>query len=134
MLRKKAIPSCIRELRKHGVRSYAVLPLSTDADRFGALGLGKSVPEIPSAEDMQFFQRVALMVSLALENQAARHAGEQQRERLQGLVTIGQELSSSLDLETLLPLVFRNLRQITNCDHALLALLEEDQNIYACTP
>jgi len=125
--KEKRFPSCIRELRKHGVRSYAVLPLSTDADRFGALGLGKSVPEIPSAEDMQFFQRVALMVSLALENQAARHAGEQQRERLQGLVTIGQELSSSLDLEKLLPLVSRNLRQITNCDHALLALLEEDQ-------
>src|SRR5712671_4244603 len=125
--KEKRFPHCVQELRKHGVRSYIVLPLSAGANRFGALGLGKSAPEALAPSDMQFFHRVAFMVSLALENQEARRAAEQERERLQGLVTIGQELSSSLELETLLPMVFGNLRQITSCDHAVLAVLEEGQ-------
>jgi transcriptional regulator with GAF, ATPase, and Fis domain len=125
--KEKRFPRCMQELRTHGVRWYSVLPLSTSARRFGALGLGKSVPEILDSEDLEFFRRVAFMVSLALENQQACRAGEEQRERLQGLVTIGQQLSSSLELEMLLPIVFANVRQITSCDHTVLALLGEDK-------
>src|SRR5713101_9221154 len=125
--KEKRFPLCVQELRKHGVRSYSMLPLSTSERRFGALGLCKSVPEVLDSEDLEFFHRVAFMVSLALENQHAHRAGEEQRERLQGLVTIGQQLSSSLELETLLPIVFANVRQITSCDHTVLALLEEDK-------
>ena len=79
--KEKRFPHCVQELRKHGVRSYIVLPLNTAANHFGAIGLGKSVPNALGATDMQFFQRVAFMVSLALENQEARRAAEQQRER-----------------------------------------------------
>jgi formate hydrogenlyase transcriptional activator len=124
---EKRFPLCLQELRKQGVRSYCTLPLSTAAHRFGALGLGKNVSEAVDSEDLEFFQRVAFLVALALENQEAHRAGEEQRARLQGLVTIGQELSSSLELETLLPIVFGNLRQITSCDHAVIALLEEEK-------
>jgi GAF domain-containing protein len=81
--KEKRFPHCVQELRKHGVRSYIVLPLSAGANRFGALGLGKSAPEALAPGDMQFFHRVAFMVSLALENQEARRAAEQERERLQ---------------------------------------------------
>jgi formate hydrogenlyase transcriptional activator len=119
-------PLCMQELRKLGIRSYSMLPLTTATHRFGALGLGRSDPRVVS-EDLEFFQRVAFVVALALENQEAHRAGEEERERLQGLVTIGQELSSSLELETLLPIVIGNLRQITSCDHAVLALLEEEK-------
>src|SRR5882757_4899314 len=125
--KEKRFPACMQDLRKHGVRSYSMFPLTTSACRYGALGLGRSVAEAPDSEDVEFFGRVAFVVALALENQEAHHAGEEQRERLQGLVTIGQELSSSLELETLLPIVFANLRQITSYDHAVLALLEEDK-------
>src|SRR6266478_8244405 len=125
--KEKRFPLCMQELRKHGVRSYSVLALSTSERHFGALGLGKNVPEILDSEDLEFFHRVAFIVSLALENQQTHRAGEEQRERLQGLVTIGQQLSSSLELETLLPIVFSNVRQITSCDHTVLALLEEDK-------
>jgi formate hydrogenlyase transcriptional activator len=125
--KEKRFPLCMQDLRKHGVRSYSMLPLSTSERRFGTLGLGKSVPEILDSEGLEFLHRVAFMVSLALENQQAYRAGEEQRERLQGLVTIGQQLSSSLELETLLPIVFANVRQITSCDHTVLALLEEDK-------
>ena len=125
--KEKRYPTCMQELRKHGVRSYTVLPVSTAKRRFGAIGLGKKVPEILDSGDLEFFHRVAFLVSLALENQQAHRDSKEQRERLQGLVTIGRQLSSSLELETLLTLVFANVRQITGCDHTVLALLEDDR-------
>lgn len=73
---EKRFPVCMEELREHGVRSYSVLPLTTSEHRFGALGLGMSVLEVPDSEDLEFFRRVAFMVSLALENQQTYRAGE----------------------------------------------------------
>jgi formate hydrogenlyase transcriptional activator len=67
--KEKRYPTCMQELRKHGVRSYTVLPVSTAKRRFGAIGLGKKVPEILDSGDLEFFHRVAFLVSLALENQ-----------------------------------------------------------------
>src|SRR5713101_2638698 len=127
--KEKRFPLCMQELRKHGVRSYSVLPLSTSERHFGALGLGKSVPEILDSEDLEFFHRVAFMVSLALENQQAHRAGEEQRERLQGLVTIGRDLGSTLDLEVMTTNILSNLRGVTHHNHAALMLLEEDGKI-----
>jgi len=127
--KEKRFPLCVQELRKHGVRSYSMLPVSTAERRFGALGLGKRVPEVLDSEDLEFFHRVALMVSLALENQETYHVGEEQRERLQGLVTIGRDLSSTLDLQQMTTNILSNLRGVTHHDHAALMLIEEDGKI-----
>jgi formate hydrogenlyase transcriptional activator len=62
------------------------------------------------------------MAALALENQGVHRAWEKQ----QSLVAIGRELSSSLDLERLLPIILSSLRSIARYDHAVLSLLDED--------
>jgi formate hydrogenlyase transcriptional activator len=124
--KENRFPSCTQELRKHGVWSYTVLPVSTPERRFGALGLGKSIPEVVDSADLEFFHRVAFMVSLALENQQAHRADKEQRERLQGLVKIARDLSSTLELENLTTNILSSLRGITHYDHAALMLLEED--------
>ena len=128
--KEKRFPLCIQQLRKLGVRSYKMLPLTVAAHRFGALGLGRSVPGTLDPQDLEFFSRVAYVVALALENQRRYRASQEERERLQGLVTIGQELSSSLELEKLLPMVLENLRKIVNYDYAVVALLEEEDKKY----
>ncbi|MGB9074695.1 MAG: sigma 54-interacting transcriptional regulator [Terriglobales bacterium] len=113
-------------LRGHGVRSYSLLPMSTPQHRYGALGLGKSEPTALDMRDMEFLDRVAEMVALAVENQETRRAWEAQQERLQSVVAISQELRSSLEQERLVPIIFANLRRIINYDNAFLGLLEED--------
>jgi formate hydrogenlyase transcriptional activator len=126
-----AIPDIEREQRfsglvplllNHGVRSYTVLPLSTPSRHFGALGLGKSVPEVLKHEDVEFLSRMALMAALALEREKAYHALEEQ----QSLVAISHELSSRLELEKLLPVILSSLRSIARYERATLCLLEED--------
>jgi formate hydrogenlyase transcriptional activator len=116
----------MQELRKHGIRSYTVVPVSSADRRFGALGLGKSVPEVVDSVDLEFFHRVAFMVSVALENQQAHRVDKEQRERLQGLVKIARDLTSTLELENLTTNILSSLRGITHYDHAALMLLEED--------
>jgi formate hydrogenlyase transcriptional activator len=120
--REKRFPGCVPTLLNHGVRSYTVLPMSTASSRFGALGLGKNVPEVLDTEDIEFLSRVALMGALALEKEKANHAFEEQ----QSLVAISRELSSSLELEKLLPVILSSIRSIARYDRAILTLLDED--------
>ena len=120
--REQRFPGFVPVLLNHGVRSYIVLPMSTPAHRFGALGLGKNIPEALNDEDVEFLSRVALMGALALEKERAYRAFEEQ----QSLVAISRELSSSLELEKLLPVILSSLRSIARYDRTVLSLLDED--------
>ncbi len=125
--REQRFPGCMPVLLNQGVRSYTVLPMSTASSRFGALGVGKRVPEVLGGEDVEFLSRVALMGALALEKEKAQRAFEEQ----QSLVAISRELSSSLDLEKLLPAILSSLRGIARYDRAVLSLLDEEgKNVY----
>ena len=120
-------PSCVPALLNHGVRSYIALPMSTPSGRFGALGLGKKDPEIPSDEDVEFLSRVATMGALVLEKDRAYSAFEEQK----SLVAISRELSSTLELEKLLPAILSSVRNIARYDRAILCLLDDDgKNTY----
>ena len=120
--REQRFPSIVPVLLNHGVRSYTALPISTPSRHFGALGLGKSVPEELNGEDVEFLSRVALMGALALERDRAQRALEEQ----QSLVAISRELSSTLDLEKLLPAILTSLRSIARYERTILSLLDED--------
>ncbi len=120
--REQRFPGFVPALLNHGIRSYVALPVSTPANRFGALGLGKNVPEALNDDDIELLSRVALMGALVLERERANRALEDQ----QSLVAISRELSSSLELEKLLPVILSSVRSIARYDRAVLSLLGED--------
>jgi formate hydrogenlyase transcriptional activator len=120
-------PGMVPALRTHGVRSYTVIPVSTPSRRFGALGVGKNVPEALTGEDVEFLSRIALMGALTLEKERTERAFEEQ----QSLVAISRELSSNLSLEKLLPAILNSVRSIGRYERAVLSLLDkDDQNVY----
>jgi len=120
--REQRFPGFVPVLLNHGVRSYIVLPMSTPLRHFGALGLGKSVPEMLKGEDVEFLSRIAELGALVLEKDRAYSAFEEQK----SLVAISRELSSILELEKLLPTVLVSLRNIARYDRAVLCLLDEE--------
>jgi formate hydrogenlyase transcriptional activator len=125
--REQRFPNYVPVLLNHGVRSYIAIPMSTPAQRFGALGLGKGVAEIPSEDDVEFLERVALMGALALEKEKYYRLYEEQ----QSLAEISRELSSSFEIEKLLPAILFSLRGIARYDRAVLSVLDEDgKNVY----
>jgi formate hydrogenlyase transcriptional activator len=118
--------ACIPVLREHGVRSYCMLPMSTNGTHHGVLGIGRDETQIPGMEDLEFLSCIARVAALVLQGQKAREALQERDQRLQSLVAISHQLSSSLELDTLLPKVFAELRQITSCDYAVVALPQDD--------
>ncbi|MFZ3266622.1 MAG: sigma 54-interacting transcriptional regulator [Terriglobales bacterium] len=114
--------AALGELRKLEVRSYTVFPLSTPQRQYGALGIGKRGPAAEIARE--FMERIARLLALVVENRQVHREWQEQQSRLQSLVAIGRELNSTLEIEQLIPLVFANMRQITNYDYARLMLLE----------
>jgi formate hydrogenlyase transcriptional activator len=121
--REHRFPGMVPALRAHGVRSYTVIPMSTPASRFGALGLGKRIPEALNKDDLEFLSRIAKLGALTLEKIRALRACEEQ----QSLVAISRELSSSLDQGKLLPAILSSLRGIKCYERAILSLLDEDE-------
>jgi formate hydrogenlyase transcriptional activator len=120
--REQRFPSCVPVWLNHGIRSYTVVPLSTPAHHFGALGLGKSVPEVPKSEDVKLLSSVALLGALVLERERAQRALKEQ----QSLVAISHAVSSSHDLDKLLLFILSSVRSIARCERTVLLLLDED--------
>ncbi|MGB9202441.1 MAG: sigma 54-interacting transcriptional regulator [Terriglobales bacterium] len=120
--RESRFPGFMPVLLNHGARSYICVPVSTDAHRFGALGLGKNVPRVALDEDVELLSRIARMGALVLEKDRAYSAFEEQ----QSLVAISRELGSNLELEKLLPVILSSLRNIARYERTLLCLLDDD--------
>ena len=114
---------CVPELRHHGVRSYTAIPLSTASTRFGAIGLGRDVAKSTNdQDDVAFLSRIALMAAMALQKEGAKRFFDEQ----QSLINISRELSTSLDLDKLLPVILSSLGKMARYDGTLLTLLDED--------
>jgi formate hydrogenlyase transcriptional activator len=126
---EKRFAEAVTELREHGVRSLMVVPMSSSRRRYGALGIGRNDVEEPRSDTLVLLERAARLVALAVENHEIHGEWQKQRDRLQSLVEIGREVSSTLEFDHLLPLVFGKMRQITSYDYARLALLEDARTL-----
>jgi len=120
-------PGCLPALRDHGIRSYTVLPVSTATQHFGALGLGRSVSDRLAGEDIELLSHIASVGALALDNQQSGHSLTEQR----SLVAISRELTATLELDRLLPVILSSVRSIVDVDRTVLSLLDESgENVY----
>src|SRR5207245_6817079 len=61
-------PEFMARLREHNVRSLAILPLTTAQRRLGSMGFGRVVRQQITDTEMQFMQRVASQVAVAVDN------------------------------------------------------------------
>ncbi len=61
-------PEFLKRYREHNVRSLAILPLTTAQHRLGAMGFGRLVPQRITDTELQFMERVASQVAVAVDN------------------------------------------------------------------
>ena len=81
-----SFPELLNVLRTRGLKSYCVLPMTTAQDRLGAIGFGSAHPAAYREADMEFMQRVANLVAVAVENLRTQQALAHDRDRLQVLL------------------------------------------------
>src|SRR5262245_22867220 len=123
-------------LRDEGVRSFAVLPLTTAQRRLGAMGFGRLRPQAIPDSDIHFMLRVAAQVAVAVDNalnfessQAYQGQLAEQRDRLQVLLDINNVLVTSRELSELFRGIVSALSRVLHHDYTSLALLDSATNL-----
>jgi len=124
-------PEYMSILREKGVRSFALVPLTTAQRRVGALGFGRMVPHRIIDGDLQFMQRVASQVAVAVDNalnlqssQAYQEQLARERDRLQALLQVNNLLVTSRELPEVFRGIVATLQRVIHHDYTSLALLD----------
>jgi len=124
-------PEFLERLRAVGVRSLAMVPLTTAQHRLGALGFGRLVPQRITEGELQFMQRVATQVAVAVDNalnfetsQAYQAQLARERDRLQVLLEVNNVLVSSRELAEVFRGIVTSLSRVIHHDYTSLALLD----------
>jgi formate hydrogenlyase transcriptional activator len=124
-------PEYMKILREKGVRSFALVPLTTAQRRVGALGFGRLVRRPIVDGDLQFMQRVAAQVAVAVDNALNRESSQayqqqlaRERDRLQVLLQVNNLLVTSRELPELFKGIVSTLQRVIHHDYTSLALLE----------
>jgi formate hydrogenlyase transcriptional activator len=125
-------PEFLQRIREHHVRSLAILPLTTAQHRLGAMGFGRMVPQCITEAELQFMQRVASQVAVAVDNtlnfesaQAYQAQLSRERDRLRVLLEINNVLVTSRELPELFRGIISTLKRVIHHDFTSLALLDQ---------
>jgi len=128
-------PRNVESLRKEGINSFCLLPLTTAQRRVGALAFGSTKKGAYDEADLEFLRQVAAQVAVAVDNalnfQDARVYQEQlsrERDRLRLLLEVNNALVSNLDLRELLKQIAACLRRVIRHDYTALALYDPARN------
>ncbi len=124
-------PEYISRLREHGVRSAALVPLTTAQRRVGAMGFGRMVPQRITDTELQFMQRVASQVAVAVDNalnlessQAYQKQLARERDRLRVLLDVNNLLVTSRELPDLFRGIVSTLERVIHHDFTSLAFVD----------
>src|SRR6202790_2622618 len=124
-------PEYMARLREYVVRSVALLPLTTAQRRVGAMGFGRLAPQRITDTELQFMQRVASQVAVAVDNalnlessQAYQKQLARERDRLQVLLDINNLLVSSRELPDVFRGIVSTLERVIHHDFTSLAFVD----------
>jgi len=122
-------PEFLPRYRQHNVRSLAIIPLTTAQRRIGAMGFGRLVPHRLSDTELQFMQRVASQVAVAVDNALNSEASQayqaqlaSERDRLRVLLEINNVLVTNRELPELFRGIISTLKRVIQHDYTSLAL------------
>jgi formate hydrogenlyase transcriptional activator len=124
-------PEFMQRLREHNVRSLAILPLTTAQRRLGSMGFGRLVPQGITDTELQFMERVASQVAVAVDNalnfetsQAYQTQLARERDRLRVLLDVNNVLVTSRELPELFRDIVSTLKRVIHHDYTSLTLLD----------
>ena len=129
-------PDFLKRFREHNVRSLAILPLTTAQHRLGAMGFGRLVPQRITDTELQFMERVASQVAVAVDNalnfetsQAYQSQLARERDRLRVLLEINNVLITSREIPELFRGIVKTLERVIHHDYTSLALLDSQTGL-----
>jgi formate hydrogenlyase transcriptional activator len=129
------LPRNLAILREHGIRSYLLVPLTTAVRQLGVLSFFSLRPHAYADADVEFVQRVAVQIALAIDNalnfaHAERHHRDlaDQRDRSRALLEVNNALVTTRDLPQLVQRIAATLGRVVPYDHLVLTLYDAASN------
>ncbi len=123
-------------LVEHGIRSFCVVPLVTARRTIGVLDFGTSIEDAYAREDIEFMERVARVVAVAVENainletvRAQQAALRHERDQLDLLLDVTNAVVTQLDVPALFAAVAPALRRCCSADVAALTLYDAEARV-----
>jgi formate hydrogenlyase transcriptional activator len=113
----------IKELTEDRIRSLCAFPLTCVHQRIGCLLIGSKQPEAYSEDEVRFLSLIADMIASAVAGamnfEALRKAQadlQGEKDRLQLLLELNNQVISNLELRTLLRAISASVRRVMQCD------------------
>src|SRR5215475_5945914 len=151
--------STLTPFRDQGVRSLVLLPLTSQEERLGAIGFGKTRPARYDDQTVHFLMQIAGLVAMAVSHVLHQQglAGEEEqlraltavsiqlsersaqayralrdeRSRLETVLEINAALAATrLDMKQMFPAISKSLSRALPHDTAVINLWSEDQKSY----
>src|SRR5438105_258903 len=118
-------------LRREGMRSFCILPLTTPLRRLGALTFASRDEDAFCAADVDVLHEVATHVALAVDNtlhhedaQSAHELLARKRDQLQLLLEVNNALVSNLERRALFSAIASCLRRVVAHDYTSLGVYD----------
>jgi len=115
-------PQLMALLKTYGIQSVCGLPLTTVHRRLGGLCLGSASANAYSEAEVCFLALVADYVALVIDNALNFEAAQREKERLELLLDLTNNLVANLELRDLLRAISASVRRVMHCDVAGVAL------------
>ena len=129
-------PKLREVLKREGMNSICLLPLTTAQRKLGALGMGRAERRHYSLADVEFMQHVARQVAVAVDNvlnyeraQKYRQQLADERDRLRLLLEVNNAVIANLDLKQLFTAIATSLRRVMHHEHTSLALFDSKKSL-----
>ena len=113
----------IKGLTEDGIRSLCAFPLTYAHQRIGFLLIGSKQPEAYSDDEVLFLSLIADMIASAVAGamnlealQKTQADLQSEKDRLQLLLELNNQVVSNLELKTLLRAVSASVRRVMQCD------------------
>ncbi|MBB5343317.1 GAF domain-containing protein [Edaphobacter lichenicola] len=113
----------VRELAiAEGLQQHCVIPLANLGRALGALVIARTTDVSFSPDDLEFLAQVSGQIAIAVENALAFQEVSGLRDRLQLLLNLTTQITSSLDLREVLRAVAANIRELIHADAVTVLL------------
>ena len=125
-------PDAVDWFRSNGDGSACMFPLSTKTRRLGLIGVGRSLEDAFSEEEVSLLELAAHCVTLALDarlnfaaSEKARVALESERTKLQLILDLNNCVASNLEMKDLIRAISPSIREVMQLDAVGLMLPTE---------
>jgi len=117
-------------VKETGLRSLAVVPLSSKQNTLGTLFLISPDLRDFDEEEIQLLISAGQQIGVAVENASLFTAEQRRAEQFRVIAEVGRQITSIMDIDAVLNQVVHLVQKTFGYDHVAIALLEDEYAVY----